>query len=87
MHHWAALVFVAAIGIHLLRIFFTGAFRRPREVNWTIGVTLFWLSILEGFCGYSMPDDLRVEMPVTEWQRRQIDVVRPGPGETEDSED
>ncbi|PZH09026.1 ubiquinol-cytochrome c reductase cytochrome b subunit [Streptomyces sp. NTH33] len=58
MHHWAALVFVAAIGIHMLRIFFTGAFRRPREVNWTIGVTLFWLAILEGFCGYSLPDDL-----------------------------
>ncbi|MFF9409459.1 cytochrome bc complex cytochrome b subunit [Streptomyces anandii] len=58
MHHWAALVFVAAIGVHLLRIFFTGAFRRPREVNWLIGVTLFLLSLLEGFCGYSLPDDL-----------------------------
>ncbi|MGW2465202.1 cytochrome bc1 complex cytochrome b subunit [Streptomyces sp. NPDC001761] len=58
LHHWAALVFVAAIGVHLLRIFFTGAFRRPREVNWTIGVTLFLLALLEGFCGYSLPDDL-----------------------------
>jgi ubiquinol-cytochrome c reductase cytochrome b subunit len=58
IHHWAALVFVAAIGVHLLRIFFTGAFRRPREVNWTVGVTLFMLSVLEGFCGYSLPDDL-----------------------------
>ncbi|MFE3637509.1 cytochrome bc complex cytochrome b subunit [Streptomyces sp. NPDC059168] len=58
MHHWSALVFVAAIGVHLLRIFFTGAFRRPRELNWVIGVTLFMLSLLEGFCGYSLPDDL-----------------------------
>ncbi|MBV7697819.1 ubiquinol-cytochrome c reductase cytochrome b subunit [Streptomyces sp. TRM70350] len=58
IHHWGALVFVAAIGVHLLRIFFTGAFRRPREVNWTIGVTLFMLAVLEGFCGYSLPDDL-----------------------------
>ncbi|MFF7790197.1 cytochrome b N-terminal domain-containing protein [Streptomyces sp. NPDC007991] len=58
IHHWAALVFVAAIGTHLLRIFFTGAFRRPREANWTIGVTLFMLAVLEGFCGYSLPDDL-----------------------------
>ncbi|WP_128793489.1 MULTISPECIES: cytochrome b [Streptomyces] len=57
-HHWAALVFIGAIGVHLLRIFFTGAFRRPREVNWTVGVTLFLLSLLEGFCGYSLPDDL-----------------------------
>ncbi|MFH7334359.1 cytochrome bc complex cytochrome b subunit [Streptomyces sp. KHY 26] len=57
-HHWAALVFVGAIGVHLLRIFFTGAFRRPREVNWTVGVTLFLFSLLEGFCGYSLPDDL-----------------------------
>ncbi|MFF4963068.1 cytochrome bc complex cytochrome b subunit [Streptomyces sp. NPDC001222] len=58
MHHWAALVFVAAIGVHMLRIFFTGAFRRPREINWVVGVTLFLLAILEGFCGYSLPDDL-----------------------------
>lgn len=58
MHHWAALVFVAAIGVHMLRVFFTGAFRRPREMNWVIGVTLFLLALLEGFCGYSLPDDL-----------------------------
>ncbi|MGW4350420.1 cytochrome bc1 complex cytochrome b subunit [Streptomyces sp. NPDC004690] len=58
MHHWAALVFVAAIGAHMLRIFFTGAFRRPRETNWFVGVTLFLLALLEGFCGYSLPDDL-----------------------------
>ncbi|MFJ4777605.1 cytochrome bc complex cytochrome b subunit [Streptomyces sp. NPDC088762] len=58
MHHWAALVFVAAIGVHLLRIFFTGAFRRPREVNWTIGLTMFLLALVEGFAGYSLPDDL-----------------------------
>ncbi len=58
MHHWAALVFVAAIGVHLLRIFFTGAFRRPREMNWVIGVTLFMLALAEGFAGYSLPDDL-----------------------------
>jgi ubiquinol-cytochrome c reductase cytochrome b subunit len=57
-HHWAALVFVAAIGVHMMRIFFTGAFRRPREVNWMIGVLLFLLALLEGFCGYSLPDDL-----------------------------
>ncbi|MEU8579165.1 cytochrome bc1 complex cytochrome b subunit [Streptomyces abikoensis] len=57
-HHWAALVFVAALGVHMLRVFFTGAFRRPRELNWMIGVTLFMLSLLEGFCGYSLPDDL-----------------------------
>jgi ubiquinol-cytochrome c reductase cytochrome b subunit len=58
MHHWAALVFVAAIGVHMLRIFFTGAFRRPRETNWFVGVTLFLLALVEGFCGYSLPDDL-----------------------------
>ncbi|WP_234317237.1 cytochrome b [Streptomyces sp. NRRL WC-3744] len=58
LHHWASLVFVAAIGVHLLRIFLTGAFRRPREINWTVGVTLFLLALLEGFCGYSLPDDL-----------------------------
>ncbi|MBA4863140.1 ubiquinol-cytochrome c reductase cytochrome b subunit [Streptomyces sp. PSKA54] len=58
IHHWAALVFVAAIGLHMLRIFFTGAFRKPREFNWIMGVTLFLLALLEGFAGYSLPDDL-----------------------------
>jgi ubiquinol-cytochrome c reductase cytochrome b subunit len=58
MHHWAAIVFAAAIGLHLLRIFFTGAFRRPREANWMIGLTLFVLALAEGFAGYSLPDDL-----------------------------
>ncbi|WP_069814042.1 cytochrome bc1 complex cytochrome b subunit [Streptomyces sp. TP-A0874] len=57
-HHWAALVFVTAMGVHMLRIFFTGAFRRPREANWVIGLTLFLLGVVEGFCGYSLPDDL-----------------------------
>jgi len=57
-HHWAALVFVAAIVVHLMRIFFTGAFRKPRDVNWFIGLTLLVLAILEGFAGYSLPDDL-----------------------------
>jgi len=58
MHHWAALVFLAAISVHMLRIFFTGAFRRPREANWMIGVLMLFLALLEGFCGYSLPDDL-----------------------------
>ncbi|MGP3983140.1 cytochrome bc1 complex cytochrome b subunit [Streptomyces sp. KR80] len=58
IHHWGAVVFVAAIGAHMLRIFFTGAFRRPRELNWMLGVTLFMLALVEGFCGYSLPDDL-----------------------------
>ncbi|MEV4254381.1 cytochrome b N-terminal domain-containing protein [Spirillospora sp. NPDC049652] len=58
LHHWAALVFVAAICAHLLRIFFTGAFRKPRELNWLIGVTMFALALAEGFAGYSLPDDL-----------------------------
>ncbi|GAA1167687.1 ubiquinol-cytochrome c reductase cytochrome b subunit [Streptomyces hebeiensis] len=58
MHHWAALMFVAALTVHMFRVFFTGAFRRPREANWMVGVTLFLLALLEGFAGYSLPDDL-----------------------------
>src|SRR5205823_9017537 len=56
-HHWAALVFVAAITLHLFRIVFTGAFRKPRDINYFAGVTLLALAILEGFAGYSLPDD------------------------------
>jgi ubiquinol-cytochrome c reductase cytochrome b subunit len=58
MHHWAAMLFVAAMLVHSLRIFFTGAFRKPRELNWVIGVALLALGIFEGFFGYSLPDDL-----------------------------
>jgi ubiquinol-cytochrome c reductase cytochrome b subunit len=58
IHHWAALIFMAAIICHMCRIFFTGAFRKPRETNWLIGFTLMTLGIFEGFCGYSLPDDL-----------------------------
>jgi len=58
MHHWAALVFVAAIVLHLCRIFFTGAYRRPRELNYVLGMVLLLLALAEGFTGYSLPDDL-----------------------------
>ncbi len=58
IHHWAALLFIAAIGLHMLRVFFTGAFRKPREINWFIGFVLFILAMAEGFTGYSLPDDL-----------------------------
>lgn len=57
-HHWGALLFNAAIGLHMLRIFFTGAFRKPREINWLFGFGLFALGLVAGFTGYSLPDDL-----------------------------
>ncbi|TDU84447.1 menaquinol-cytochrome c reductase cytochrome b subunit precursor [Kribbella voronezhensis] len=58
IHHWAAVLFVAAMSVHLLRIFFTGAFRKPRELNWLIGIVMLFLGIIEGFIGYGLPDDL-----------------------------
>ncbi|MGO4956462.1 cytochrome bc1 complex cytochrome b subunit [Luteococcus sp. Sow4_B9] len=58
VHHWAAILFIAGGVAHALRIFFTGAFRKPRELNWVIGVALMGLSLIEGFAGYSLPDDL-----------------------------
>jgi ubiquinol-cytochrome c reductase cytochrome b subunit len=58
IHHWAALMFVVAVVVHMFRVFFTGAFRKPRELNWVIGSVLALLAIVEGFSGYSLPDDL-----------------------------
>jgi quinol---cytochrome-c reductase cytochrome b subunit len=58
VHHWAADVFIAAIVLHLMRIFFTGAYRKPRDLNYFIGLTMLMLAILEGFAGYSLVDDL-----------------------------
>ncbi|MET0916510.1 MAG: cytochrome b N-terminal domain-containing protein, partial [Jiangellaceae bacterium] len=58
IHHWGALLFLAAMSVHMLRIFFTGAFRKPREINWVIGSLLLVLGVAAGFSGYSLPDDL-----------------------------
>ncbi|MEU7277638.1 ubiquinol-cytochrome c reductase cytochrome b subunit [Streptomyces sp. NPDC045431] len=58
IHHWAALIFIAGMFVHMMRVFFTGAFRKPREVNWLFGFLLFVLGMFTGFTGYSLPDDL-----------------------------
>jgi ubiquinol-cytochrome c reductase cytochrome b subunit len=58
IHHWAALIFMASIVTHMMRVFFTGAFRKPREVNWVVGFLLLILGLLAGFSGYSLPDDV-----------------------------
>ncbi|NBE98458.1 ubiquinol-cytochrome c reductase cytochrome b subunit [Nonomuraea sp. KC401] len=58
IHHWAALLFIASLMVHMLRVFFTGAYRKPRELNWLIGIALFTLALVEGLTGYSLPDDL-----------------------------
>ncbi|MFJ3668480.1 cytochrome bc complex cytochrome b subunit [Streptomyces sp. NPDC090106] len=58
IHHWAALVFVTGMLVHMMRIFFTGAYRKPRELNWVFGWTLLMLGIITGLTGYSLPDDL-----------------------------
>ena len=57
-HHWAADVFMVAIVMHLMRVFFTGAFRRPRTLTWVVGLTLLFTGLLEGYLGYSLVDDL-----------------------------
>ena len=58
IHHWAALLFMASIVTHMFRVFFTGAFRKPREINWVVGSVLLTLGLLAGFSGYSLPDDV-----------------------------
>ena len=58
IHHWSALMFIVALTVHMFRVFFTGAFRKPREINWVIGTVMALLAIIEGFAGYSLPDDL-----------------------------
>src|SRR4051812_35437161 len=57
-HHWAANIFVAAIVLHLIRIFFTGAFRKPREATYLIGLLMLMIALPEGYLGYSLVDDL-----------------------------
>lgn len=57
VHHWAAHLMLASIILHLMRIFFTGSYRKPREVNWIVGIVLFGLTLMAGFVGYSLPYD------------------------------
>jgi ubiquinol-cytochrome c reductase cytochrome b subunit len=57
-HHWAANVFIAAIVLHLLRVFFTGAFRKPRDLTYLLGLSMLMVALLEGYLGYSLADDL-----------------------------
>src|SRR5690606_276092 len=64
IHHWAALIFVASLVVHMLRVFFTGAFRKPREINWLIGVAIFSLAMIEGLFGSSLPAHLPSGMGV-----------------------
>lgn len=58
LHHWGALMFVLAMSIHMIRVFFTGAFRKPRELNWVVGATLLVMGLAAGFTGYSLPDEV-----------------------------
>jgi cytochrome b-561 len=57
IHHWAAHVMVAALALHLLRVFFTGAYKKPRELNWIVGLGLLGLTIFAAFVGYLLPYD------------------------------
>ena len=77
IHHWAALLFMGAIMVHMLRVFFTGAYRKPREFNWIIGIVLFTLGMLEGLFGYSLPDDLLsgTGLRITQGVMQSIPVV------------
>ena len=58
LHHWGALLFILAMSVHMLRVFFTGAFRKPREINWVVGAALLILGLGAGFTGYSLPDEV-----------------------------
>jgi len=57
IHHWAAHLFVAAMALHMLRVFFTGAYRNPREPNWLVGTGLAGLSMFAAYTGYALPYD------------------------------
>jgi cytochrome b-561 len=57
VHHWTAHVMVASIVLHLCRIYFTGTYRKPREINWIVGIVLLGLTLMAGFVGYALPYD------------------------------
>jgi quinol-cytochrome oxidoreductase complex cytochrome b subunit len=54
LHKWGATFMIAAVILHQMRVYFTGAYRRPREINWLIGMALLMCTLLTGFTGYSL---------------------------------
>ncbi|MEF8822179.1 MAG: cytochrome bc complex cytochrome b subunit [Halovenus sp.] len=57
MHHWAAHLMVASMALHMLRVFFTGAYRNPRELNWVVGTALAGATMFAAYTGYALPFD------------------------------
>ncbi len=55
IHRWSAQVMTAAVFLHMLRVYFTGAYKEPREVNWVIGIILLSLTMVFGYTGYLLP--------------------------------
>jgi menaquinol-cytochrome c reductase cytochrome b subunit len=59
MHHWGSSLVVVMIFLHTLRVFFTGAYKKPRELNWIVGVLLFAVILGLSFTGYLLPWDMK----------------------------
>ncbi|UOQ42723.1 cytochrome b6 [Halobacillus salinarum] len=57
MHHWGASLVIVMLFLHTLRVFFQGAYKKPRELNWVVGVLLFFIMLGLGFTGYLLPWD------------------------------
>ncbi|MGQ4555771.1 cytochrome b N-terminal domain-containing protein [Halobellus sp. GM3] len=57
IHRWSAQVMVAAVFLHMLRVYFTGAYKEPRELNWLLGIVLISLTMVFGYTGYLLPWD------------------------------
>ena len=60
-HHWSAHIMIAAAFLHLIRILLSGAYKKPREVNWFVGLGLIGLAIVTAFTGYALPNDAFAE--------------------------
>jgi Cytochrome b(N-terminal)/b6/petB. len=59
MHHWGASVVIVMMFLHTLRVFFQGAYKKPRELNWIVGVLIFFVMLGLGLTGYLLPWDMK----------------------------
>ncbi len=59
MHHWGASLVIVMMFLHTLRVFFTGSYKKPRELNWVVGVLIFFVMLGLGFTGYLLPWDMK----------------------------
>jgi cytochrome b6 len=81
VHHWGAHLMVACVFLHMMRVYFVGAYRKPRELNWVLGVALIGITFFFAYSGYLLPADQLAIAAATIGQNMFGSIPPPAVGE------